>query len=198
MTPENSEQYQLNRSLVWSGFKQLAPISMFVIAFGLAFGLAAKQAGLTDSAIVIMSALVFTGAAQFAVLDLWGAQMPLLAMVFTVFAINSRHLLMGATLYPWLRNLTPAKRYGLMMLSSDANWAMAMQAFTAGKPGFGLLLGGGLTLWSFWVFGTWLGIYFGGFFSDPKSIGLDMVMACFLLAILLGGEKNLRIFKRLL
>jgi len=192
MTPENSEQYQLNRSLVWSGFKQLAPISMFVIAFGLAFGLAAKQAGLTDLTIVTMSALVFTGAAQFAVLDLWGEQMPVITMIFTVFAINSRHLLMGATLYPWVKNLPPAKRYGLMMLASDANWAMAMQAFTAGKPGLGLLFGGGLALWSFWVIGSWLGIYIGGFLSDPKGIGLDVVMGCFLLAILLGGEKNLR------
>jgi len=192
MTPENSEQYQLNRSLVWSGFKQLAPISMFVIAFGLAFGLAAKQTGLTDLTIVTMSALVFTGAAQFAVLDLWGEQMPVITMIFTVFAINSRHLLMGATLYPWVKNLPPAKRYGLMMLASDANWAMAMQAFTAGKPGLGLLFGGGLALWSFWVIGSWLGIYIGGFLSDPKGIGLDVVMGCFLLAILLGGEKNLR------
>lgn len=192
MTPENSEQYQLNRSLVWSGFKQLAPISMFVIAFGLAFGLAAKQAGLTDLTIVTMSALVFTGAAQFAVLDLWGEQIPVITMIFTVFAINSRHLLMGATLYPWVKNLPPAKRYGLMMLASDANWAMAMQAFTAGKPGLGLLFGGGLALWSFWVIGSWLGIYIGGFLSDPKGIGLDVVMGCFLLAILLGGEKNLR------
>ena len=192
MTPENSEQYQLNRSLVWSGFKQLAPISMFVIAFGLAFGLAAKQAGLTDLTIVTMSALVFTGAAQFAVLDLWGEQMPVITMIFTVFAINSRHLLMGATLYPWVKNLPPAKRYGLMMLASDANWAMAMQAFTARKPGLGLLFGGGLALWSFWVIGSWLGIYIGGFLSDPKGIGLDVVMGCFLLAILLGGEKNLR------
>lgn len=192
MTTVKTELHHLNRSLVWSGFKQLAPISLFVIAFGLAFGLAAKQTGLSDSTIVIMSALVFTGAAQFAVLELWGTQMPLLTMIFTVFAINSRHLLMGATLYPWLRNLPPSQRYGLMMLSSDANWAMAMQAFTAGRPGFGLLLGGGLALWTFWVFGSWLGIYFGSLLSNPKAIGLDVVLGCFLLAILLGGEKNLR------
>ncbi len=192
MTVKTEELHHLNRSLVWSGFKQLAPISLFVIAFGLAFGLAAKQTGLSDSTIVIMSALVFTGAAQFAVLELWGTQMPLLTMIFTVFAINSRHLLMGATLYPWLRNLPPSQRYGLMMLSSDANWAMAMQAFTAGRPGFGLLLGGGLALWTFWVFGSWLGIYFGSLLSNPKAIGLDVVLGCFLLAILLGGEKNLR------
>ena len=80
-----------------------------------------------------------------------------------------------------------------MLIASDANWALAIQAFNRGQPGFGLLLGGGLALWSFWVFGTWLGIYFGGAIHDPKSFGLDMVMGCFLLAMAVGGEKNLRL-----
>lgn len=188
----DTELHQLNRPLVWAGFKQLAPISVFVIAFGAAFGLAATQAGLNDSMIVVMSTLVFAGAAQFAALDLWGTQIPLFTMMITVFAINARHLLMGATLYPWLRHLPPAKRYGVMLVASDANWAMSMQAFSHGRPGLGLLLGGGLTLWSFWVFGTWLGTYFGNAVSDPESLGLDMVMGCFLLAMVVGGEKNLR------
>ena len=52
-----------------------------------------------------------------------------------------------ATLYPWLRHLSPARRYGVMLVASDANWAMSMQAFSRGQPGVGLLLGGGLALW---------------------------------------------------
>ena len=188
----NTELHRLDKRLVWSGFKQLVPISLFVIAFGAAFGLAANQAGLGDGMVVLMSTLVFAGAAQFAALDLWGSQVPFFTMMITVFAINARHLLMGATLYPWLSQLTPTKRYGIMMVASDANWATAMQAFSRKEPGLGLLFGGGLALWSFWVFGTWLGIYFGNVVTDPKSMGLDMVMGCFLLAMVVGGDKNLR------
>lgn len=185
--------HRLDRSLVWSGFKQLAPISVFVTAFGAAFGLVAAQAGLEDSIIVVMSTLVFAGAAQFAALDLWGPHIPLVAMMVTVFAINARHLLMGATLYPWLRHLPPARRYGVMLVASDANWAMAMQAFSRGRPGLGLLFGGGLALWLFWVAGTWIGAYFGNVVSDPRRFGLDMIMGCFLLAMVVGGEKNPRV-----
>ncbi len=47
---------------------------------------------------------------------------------------------MEATLYPWLRCLPPGKRYGIMVVISDANWAMAMQRFERGKPGFGVVL----------------------------------------------------------
>ncbi|SDU33307.1 AzlC family ABC transporter permease [Halopseudomonas salegens] len=193
MFTDQRELSRLDLKLVWSGFKQLAPISLFVIVFGAAFGLAASQAGLGDGLSIGMSALVFAGASQFAALDLWGAQVPLFTLLLTVFAINSRHLLMGATLYPWLRALPPAQRYGIMMVASDANWAMSMQAFGRGQPGLGVLFGGGLALWAFWVFGTWLGIYFGNVIQDPESLGLDMVMGCFLLALAIGGEKNLRI-----
>lgn len=192
MASPRPELHQFDRQLVWDGFKQLVPISLFVVAFGIAFGLAATQTGLSEPLTVAMSTLVFAGASQFAALELWGAQVPLLTVLLTVFAINARHLLMGATLYPWLQHLSTGKRYAVMMVASDANWAMSMQAFSRGKPGLGLLFGGGLALWSFWILGTWLGIYFGSAIEDPKSLGLDMVMGCFLLAMVVGGEKNLR------
>ncbi|MEZ3133588.1 AzlC family ABC transporter permease [Stutzerimonas kunmingensis] len=192
MTDAESELHHFDRRMVWVGFRQLAPISIFVTLFGAAFGLAAVQTGLDDSVILTMSALVFAGASQFAALELWGTQVPLFTLMVTVFAINARHLLMGATLYPWLRQLPPGRRYGVMLIASDANWAMTMQAFNRNRPGFGLLLGGGLALWSFWVVGSWLGIHFGSAVSDPKRLGLDMVMGCFLLAMVVGGEKNLR------
>ena len=110
MNGAETNLHDFNRQMVWAGFRQLIPIAVFVTLFGAAFGLAAVQAGLEDSVVVAMSALVFAGASQFAALELWGPQVPLFTLVITVFAINARHLLMGATLYPWLRYLPPAKR----------------------------------------------------------------------------------------
>ena len=184
--------HQIDKALVWAGFKQLIPLSIFVIAFGAAFGLAAAQAGVDGSMAIAMSTLVFAGTSQFAAIDLWAAEISLITLIITVFAINARHLLMGATLYPWLRHLPIVQRYAVMLVASDANWAMSMQAFSREKPGFGILLGGGLALWVFWVLGTWLGIYFGNIISDPARFGLDMVMGCFLLTMVVNGEKNLR------
>ncbi len=184
---------ELSRREIWSGFKQFLPISMFVVIFAVAFGLAAAQANLDETSTMLMSTLVFAGAAQFAVLELWGQHVPVVPLVVTVFAINARHLLMGATLYPWLRELPRAKRYGVMTVVSDANWAMSMQAFNSGKPGMGLLFGGGLALWLAWALGSWLGFKFGSAIQNPASLGLDMVMGCFLLAMVLGGKKSPRI-----
>jgi predicted branched-subunit amino acid permease len=184
----------INQQDIWCGFKALLPLCFFVVIFGAAFSLAAKQAGLENASIMAMSTFVFAGAAQFAVLELWGLNVPVIPLCLTVFAINARHLLMGASLYIWLQHLPVVKRYAVMLVASDANWAMAMRAYDRGESGLGLLLGGGLALWFFWVLGTLGGLYFESIINDPVSLGLDMVMSCFLLTMLVSGDKNLRTF----
>lgn len=87
------------KGTLW-GFKRMAPLSLFVVAFGLAFGVAAIQHGLSSWETLLMSSLVFAGTAQFAALELWGPTIPLTALIATTFAINARHLLMGASLLP--------------------------------------------------------------------------------------------------
>ncbi|MEG0130511.1 MAG: AzlC family ABC transporter permease [Acinetobacter sp.] len=193
MNQDQQQIYTLTSAEVWLGFKSLLPISVFVMIFGAAFGLAATQAGLSNAAIVWMSGLIFAGASQFATLELWGQQLSIFSLIMTVFFINARHILMGASLYPWLRHLPPVKRYGILLVITDANWALSLQAFHRGQSGLGLLFGGGLALWSAWLMGTWLGLHFGNAIQNPKMFGLDMVMACFLLAMVIGGKKDLRL-----
>lgn len=187
-----SADTRLDVSGTWQGFKRLLPLSMFVVAFGIAFGLAAAQTGLSKTEALLMSAFVFAGASQFAALELWQVDIPLLAIIITTFAINARHLLMGASLYPWLREISPGKRYGILTLISDANWAIAAQDYQKGERNLGLLFGGGLALWLTWVLGTWLGLVLTQGIPDPEALGLDMVLGCFLLTMALGGKKNLR------
>lgn len=171
----------------------MLPISLFVVAFGAAFGLAAVQKGLAPLDTILMSTLVFAGASQFATLDMWGADVSVIPVMVVVFAINSRHLLMGASLYPMLKDLPPAKRYGLLLVLTDANWAIAAQDYQRGSRNLEAILGGGLVLWLAWILGTWLGVYFGGLLQNPKNLGLDMVLGCFLLSMALGGKKSPRI-----
>ncbi|WP_150910073.1 AzlC family ABC transporter permease [Marinobacter halotolerans] len=187
-----SYPYQLSASKVRAEFFRLLPISLFVVAFGAAFGLAAMQKGLEPLQALLMSATVFAGASQFAAVDMWGGEVSLLPVIAVVFAINSRHLLMGASLYPMLRDMSPGRRYSLLLLLTDANWAVSAQEYQRGTRNLEVILGGGLAIWMAWIIGTWLGVYFGGLLQNPKSLGLDMVLGCFLLAMALGGKKSPR------
>jgi predicted branched-subunit amino acid permease len=189
----DENNYTINTQDVWFGFKTLLPISLFVAVFGGAFGLSATQANVDHITAILMSATVFAGSSQFATLELWkDGHIPIFSLFITVFFINARHILMGASLYPWLKHIPPIKRYTILLVISDANWASSFQAFNQQKPGVGLLFGGGLALWLFWVLGTTLGIYFGYLIHDPYAFGLDMVMACFLFTMVIGGQKNYR------
>ncbi|QCF27212.1 AzlC family ABC transporter permease [Hydrocarboniclastica marina] len=185
--------YHLEPAKVRAEFFRLLPISLFVMAFGAAYGLAAVQTGLAPLEATLMSTLVFAGASQFAALGMWGQEVALLPLIAVVFAINSRHLLMGASLYPMLRELSPARRYSILLVLSDANWAVAAQDYQSGRHNLEVILGGGIALWLSWVGGTLLGVYFGGLLQDPQSLGLDMVLGCFLLAMALGGKKSPRV-----
>lgn len=184
--------HTINGSLIRTGFLKLLPISSFVTIYGIAFGVASVQLPLSNADTMLMSILVFAGASQFAALELWGPEVEMFTLMITVFAINARHLLMGASLYPWLRHLPASKRYGTLLFVSDANWAMSLQAFDKGLPGLGFVFGGGLALWLSWVLGTCLGVAFGNAVSNPMELGLDMVMGCFLLTMVIGGDKNSR------
>ncbi|WP_111497593.1 MULTISPECIES: AzlC family ABC transporter permease [Marinobacter] len=193
MNPSAETTYRLQPAQVRSEFLRLLPISLFVVAFGAAFGLAAVQKGIVPLEATLMSVLVFAGASQFAALELWGDQVALLPLMAITFAINSRHILMGASLYPMLRQMRTPQRYGILLVLSDANWAIAAQDYQNGRRNLEVILGGGAALWVAWLIGTLLGVYFGGLLQDPKSLGLDMVLGCFLLAMALGGRKNPRV-----
>lgn len=188
-----SYPYRLEPAKIRTEFLRLLPISLFVVAFGAAFGLAAVQTGLAPIEATLMSVFVFAGASQFATLGMWGQEVAVLPLVAVVFAINSRHLLMGASLYPMLRELPAGQRYGILLVLTDANWAVAAQDYQNGRRNLEVILGGGFALWLTWVVGTVLGVYFGQLLQDPQSLGLDMVLGCFLLAMVLGGKKSLRV-----
>lgn len=70
------------------------------IAFGLVFGVAARQAGLSLAEASLMSALVFAGSSQFVAIGIWGSPVPVFAVVLATLIVNARHLLMGRRCAP--------------------------------------------------------------------------------------------------
>ena len=157
-----------------------------MLPFAIAYGIAAAQAQVTSGEALAMSALVFAGAAQFMALEFWSAEMDLAALFLDTAAVNARHVLMGATLYPWLRQLPPLRRYAAAAWISDANWALASQAHDTGERDAGLLLGSGLAMWGIWIWGTLLGTVFATALPAPERFGVDVIFVSFFAILLLG------------
>ena len=79
--------------LTWRGVKNgipdITPVALYAVVLGVAFGAAAKQAGLTGLEAGFMSATVFSGAAQFVALDMGFDRAGLVALLLAVLAVNT-------------------------------------------------------------------------------------------------------------
>ncbi|GGY05751.1 branched-chain amino acid ABC transporter permease [Litchfieldella qijiaojingensis] len=166
----------------------MLPLAAFTVAFGVAFGVAATHRGLADWEAMLMSVFMFAAPSQFAALELWQSPLPLLALAATTLTIHTRHVLMSAALYPWLYPLPRRQQFATVGFLTDSSWAMALGEYQRGERNVGVLLGGGIALWSAWVVGTAIGLEFGGGITAPERFGLDVIMMCFLLVIIVGSS----------
>lgn len=175
---------------VGRGMKRLLPVCAFVLPFGLAYGAAAVEHGMAAWQAIVMSATVFAGASQFAALELWQAPLPFVSMALVVLAVNARHIILGAALSPWVNRLPRWKWLASLAMMSDVNFADSQTAFKAGERDAGLLLGGGLIMWLNWMIGTAVGAFAGAGLGALDRFGLDVVMAAFFGAIVVGNLKT--------
>lgn len=175
---------------VWAGMVRLSGIALFVVPFGIAFGVAASEAGLPAPMTIVMSVTVFSGAAQFSTLDFLPAPIAMVSATLIVLALNMRHVIMGAALAPWVNDVPWPRRVLALCLLSDANFADSQAAFRAGDRDIGRLLGGGLILWLAWVSGTAIGVAGGAAMDAPDRFGVDVVMICFFASAVTGNVRS--------
>ena len=107
------------------------------VVVGTTFGIVARQSGRDPLETVGMSLIVFAGAAQFAMLQLFAAGAALPLVIGTVLLINARHLLMAASLRPRLGRLPLVSRLAAAYVLTDESFAMATGWYRRGGTGTG-------------------------------------------------------------
>ena len=166
------------------------PVAISVFVYGSVYGLLTKEAGMSLMEAALSSGIVFAGSAQFVALDMWIHPLPIIALVFTTFIVNLRHVLMSASLTPWLRSVTPRMRCSLLFLLVDESWALTYGALVKRRVDLGFLLGSGILLWFTWVSATLAGRAAGVFFPNPEQFGLDFAFTAVFLTLLVGLWKG--------
>ncbi|MEO1160226.1 MAG: AzlC family ABC transporter permease, partial [Pseudomonadota bacterium] len=168
------------------GMRAMFALALFIIPYGMAFGVAAIDAGMSATHAVAMSVFVFSGAAQFASLDLWSSA-SVLSLLLVVLAVSARFILLGASLSPWINRLSRPHRLAALTVLSDPNFADSLTAFKNHERDIGRLFGGGLVLWAAWIVGTTIGAVVGSSFGDLHRFGIDVLMPSYFAALLLAG-----------
>ncbi|GEP54245.1 AzlC family ABC transporter permease [Reyranella soli] len=192
----------LSTRVTWRSF-QAGALRMFLpsfatFPFGIGFGVAAAQKGLSALEVGLMSFTVFAGTSQMVALDVWTHPLPLFALAASVFVANLRYFVMGAALQPHLPSLRWYVQPAVWHVTVDQNWAVNIAEYRRGHGDLGRFLGGGFIMALTWTASTLLGhLAAGGVLSDPtaaRRLGLDFVgIAVFVVVavILFRGKRDL-------
>jgi 4-azaleucine resistance transporter AzlC len=172
------------------GVQRALPIVVSDFAFGAAYGVLSRQAGLSLGESILMSGLVNAGSAQVAALGMWstGSQ-PVASLIFTTLLINLRHLLMGAALAPRLKRLSTWQTALLAYFLYDETFALTAAEPESGETG-GFLIGSGAALTLNWIAATALGHLAGQILPDPARFGLDFAFPAAFAALLVSLWKG--------
>jgi 4-azaleucine resistance transporter AzlC len=180
------------RSLVGSeGFRDGVRVGVpFAIAgffLALSFGILAGQAGFSELAAVIMSAIVFAGSAQFTSISILAAGGGAGAAVAAATLMNSRFLPMSASVGPSFSG-GPLKRALKGQAVVDHAWALSSRG--DGTFNEALLIGASAIAYCTWVTGTAVGALWGDAIGDPDKLGLDAIFPAFFFGLLLSEMRS--------
>jgi predicted branched-subunit amino acid permease len=154
--------------------------ALAALVLGVSFGVLAEPL-MGPVAPVVMSVVVFSGAAQFGATAVLAAGGDAFTAIAAGTMLNARFLPMGVAAAPALLG-RPLRRAAEGQAIVDASWALAVR----GDGGFDreLMLGATIPQYPAWVLGTLAGVLGGGALGDPDALGLDAIFPAFFLGLL--------------
>jgi 4-azaleucine resistance transporter AzlC len=168
------------------GVRAGLPLILPTLAGGIAFGVLAQPV-MGSVAPVVMSLLVFSGAAQFASVTVLAAGGGALAAIAAGMLMNARWLPMGFAMGPFLSR-RPVLRAAQSQALVDASFALSSRG--DGTYDRGILFGATLPQFFAWSTGTLVGVLAGSALADPSSLGLDAIFPAFFLVLLWGEARG--------
>ncbi|WP_288417208.1 AzlC family ABC transporter permease, partial [uncultured Stenotrophomonas sp.] len=126
--------------------------------------------------------------------ELWTSP-PHIALIVAITAlVNSRHLLMGASLAPLLQHLPRRRVLPALFFMCDESWAMGVADARRRALGFSLAyyLGVSAGLYTVWVACTALGAIVGPMLGDIHAYGFDMAFPAVFLVLLRGMWQGMK------
>ncbi len=182
----------MHRPTFLEGVRDLTPILLGVVPFGLIAGIAAVSAGLTPFHGVGMSLIVFAGAAQLAALDLIGNAAPALVVIATALIINTRFVMYSASLAPYFQEASTPQKVAASYLLTDQAYAFSINRFTSRQEPtrvrMSYYLGAALTLWVTWQVSTAAGAFLGA--AVPEAWSLDFAIPLVFIALLVPAIRD--------
>jgi 4-azaleucine resistance transporter AzlC len=171
-----------------AGVRRGVPFGIAVFAIAVSFGVLARPV-MGSVAPIVMSIVLFSGAAQFGSLAILSAGGSVGAAIAAGVLLNARYLAMGLGLAPSLRG-RPLSRAAFAMAIVDSSWAAATTGDGKFDPWY--MVGVTTPQYPGWVIGTILGVLAGGAIGNPEALGLDALFPAFFVVLLIEEVRGRR------
>ena len=173
------------------GIIDVSPLMIPVVPFGIIYGVIGMDLGIGPYMTLGLSIIVFGGASQIVLLQLFSGGASSLVILSSVGAVNSRHLLYGAVLSEHLSSLKLSWKIVLSYVMTDQAFAVSNNYFKRNnKDNHYHLLGSGFTCWTIWQISTILGIVLGS--VVPEELGLNFTISLTFLALLISDFRKFK------
>ena len=176
--------------IFFKGVIDVSPLMIPVIPFGLIFGILAIDIGFSPLTTMGMSLIIFGGASQIVLLQLFSGGASSLVIISSVGAVNSRHLLYGAVISEHVSDLKLIWKIIISYFLIDQAFARSNDYLNKSKEKnkYFHLIGGGATCWIIWQSTTLLGIILGA--AIPEKLGLSFAVPLTFIAILVNDFRK--------
>ena len=180
-----------NLKVFLKGISDVSPLMIPVVPFGLIFGVLSLEIGFSPLETIGMSLIVFGGASQIVLLQLFSGGASSLVIISSVGAVNSRHMLYGAVVSEHLSDLKMIWKIIISYFLIDQAFAVSNEYLKKNKEknNYFHLVGGGATCWIIWQSTTFLGIILGS--AIPEELGLSFAVPLTFLALLVNDFRKL-------
>ncbi len=187
-TSETSRQ--LSRRAALRGVVQTLPALPAYAAVGLAFGVIAVDAGVAPWLTITMSALIYAGTAQLAILPMIALNVSPVAIVATAAVTLARYVAMSAALASYLRSLSRWEKtaYGFHLVS--LNFAIHASVLPTREVPKAELFAVNIATYLAWLGATVVGAVAGDQIGNLDAFGVDYAMPAMFVAFLVPLIRN--------
>ncbi|HHY46081.1 MAG TPA: AzlC family ABC transporter permease [Firmicutes bacterium] len=172
------------------GVQSAIPIMAGYIPVGFAYGVLARQSGLSLLQSTAMSIVVYAGSSQFIAVSMLAGGGAVGAVISTTLLVNLRHLLFSASLAPYFRRFPSPVLAFLSFGITDETYAVGIGQYPDREPRGAQVLGLHLASYLSWIIGSCIGAAAGGIVGDGARWGLDFALPGMFIALLIGQIKD--------
>ena len=175
------------------GIIDVSPLMIPVFPFGIIYGVIGMDLGIGPYMTLGLSIIIFGGASQIVLLQLFSSGASSLVILSSVGAVNARHILYGAVLSEHLAGLKLSWKIILSYVMTDQAFAVSNIYFNKNNKNNNKhyhLLGSGFTCWTIWQISTILGIVLGS--VVPEELGLSFTISLTFLALLISDFRKFK------